>query len=70
MDMNDRFDFENRLHQLPTGSGQLATYWAEYTGYANDPTGYLYWERIKIEREFAHSYLEMTGGTFTSGVLG
>lgn len=64
--MNDRFDFEHRLHQMPHTVGALQTFWAEYRTYS---AGYAYDVTNKILREFRHSYAEIANIPWRDDIL-
>lgn len=63
---DDRYNFENRLHQLVWDYSGLQTYWAEFetfTGLSDDFAN-------RFDREFLHKYLEITSsGNYVSGIL-
>ena len=48
------YDFEQRLHSLPTGSGDLDQFYAEMTGYGDITQLSPKWEKEIKKKEWIH----------------
>lgn len=64
--MPSAHEFESYLHQKPFAQSVLQECWTEYVSLVGLPS-HIVW---KIEREFAHKFLQAFGATYFDGALG
>jgi hypothetical protein len=55
-----QYDFENRLHQLPTTTGDLQTFITEYSAYSGDATAAILekWDRELLKKRIILNFPE------------
>ena len=61
-----QLNLESRIHQLPTGMFDLSRFSGESVNYTYPASGSL---RIKLNREYQHSFLIINGFSITGNLI-